>query len=84
MSTGTPTSLVERAREAVNRGDWQQAHGLLVELDTNTPLIGPDLAFFAEVAYAAGHLDVTIDAWERAYAQNMRAVSYTHLTLPTN
>ena len=27
-----------------------------------------DLPVFAEVAYAAGHLDVTIEAWERAYA----------------
>ena len=27
-----------------------------------------DLAILGEVAYAAGHLDVTIEAWERAYA----------------
>ena len=27
-----------------------------------------DLPVLAEVAYAAGHLDVTIEAWERAYA----------------
>ena len=26
-----------------------------------------DLPLLAEVAYAAGHLDVTIEAWERAY-----------------
>jgi len=32
-------------------------------------LAGPaDLPALAEVAYAAGHLDVTIEAWERAYA----------------
>ncbi|MDQ3647832.1 MAG: transcriptional regulator [Actinomycetota bacterium] len=32
-------------------------------------LAGPgDLAVLGEVAYAAGHLDVTIEAWERAYA----------------
>ena len=37
------------------------------------PLSGPDLALLAEVAYAAGRLDVTIDAWERAHAQSMRA-----------
>jgi hypothetical protein len=30
-------------------------------------LAGPgDLAVLGEVAYAAGHLDVTIEAWERA------------------
>src|SRR4051794_32276615 len=27
-----------------------------------------DLGMLGEIAYAAGHLDVTIDAWERAYA----------------
>ena len=37
-------------------------------------LAGPaDLAVLGEVAYAAGHLDVTIDAWERAYALCMAA-----------
>ena len=73
MSAATPTKLVDQAREAVGRGDWQQAHGFLVEADANSPLSGPDLTLLAEAAYAAGHLDVTIDAWERAYAQNMRA-----------
>lgn len=73
MSAATPTKLVDQAREAVGRGDWQQAHGFLVEADANSQLSGPDLTLLAEAAYAAGHLDVTIDAWERAYAQNMRA-----------
>ena len=73
MSTATPTNSVERAREAAGRGDWQQAHDFLVEADTSSSLSGPDLAFFAEVAYAAGHLDVTIDVWERAYAQSLHA-----------
>src|SRR5687768_1245604 len=32
-------------------------------------LLGPaDLPLLADVAYAAGHLDVTIEMWERAYA----------------
>ncbi len=32
-------------------------------------LVGPaDLPVLGEVAYAAGHLDVTIEAWERAHA----------------
>src|SRR3954452_942520 len=39
-----------------------------MEADANG-LGGPaDLAVLGEVAYAAGHLDVTIEAWERAYA----------------
>ena len=66
------TNCVEQAREAQGRGEWQQAHELLIEADAAAPLRGPDLALLAEVAYAAGHLDVTIATWERVYAQNMR------------
>lgn len=67
------TTLVERARDAAARGDWRQAHALFAEADAGTPLAGGDLARFADVAYAAGHLDVTIDAWERAHAESVRA-----------
>ncbi len=35
------------------------------------PLIGPDLPLLAGVAYAAGQLDVTIEAWERAHAASL-------------
>jgi tetratricopeptide (TPR) repeat protein len=61
------------ARDAVSRGDWQRAYDLLVEADERSPLSAPDLALLADMAYAAGHLDVTIAAWERAYAQGMAA-----------
>lgn len=71
MSTATASSLVEQARDAAGRGVWQQAYALFIEADASAPLAGADLATFAEVAYAAGHLDVTIDSWERAYAQNL-------------
>src|SRR5215217_7888474 len=73
MSEATQTTLVERAREAAERGEWQHAHDLLVEADACTPLRGSDLPLLAEVGYAAGRLDVTIDAWERAHAQSVRA-----------
>ncbi|CAN5362500.1 hypothetical protein BH23CHL1_BH23CHL1_23120 [soil metagenome] len=69
----TQTTFVERAREALGRGAWQQAHDLLLEADARTPLSGPDLALLADAAYAAGRLDVTIGAWERAHAQSVRA-----------
>lgn len=65
-------TLLEGAREAASRGDWQRAHDVLMEADACTPLSGPQLAFLAEVAYAAGHLDVTIEAWERAHAESVR------------
>lgn len=73
MSEATPNTLVEQAREAAERGEWQRAHDLLVEADACAPLSGPDLPLLAEVGYAAGRLDVTIDAWERAHAQSVRA-----------
>jgi tetratricopeptide (TPR) repeat protein len=66
-------TLLERARSASSRGDWQQAYELLVEADARTPLIGPDLPLLAGVAYATGHLDATIEAWERAHAASVRA-----------
>src|SRR5215210_161190 len=59
---------VQRAREAAARGDWEEAYEVLVKADADG-LAGPgDLALLGEVAYAAGHLDVTIEAWERAHA----------------
>jgi tetratricopeptide (TPR) repeat protein len=67
------SALLGRARDAVSRGEWQQAYDLLVEADARSPLSAPDLAFLADMAYAAGHLDVTIATWERAYAQSLTA-----------
>src|SRR5918997_4619211 len=72
MAEPTQTTFVEQAREALGRGEWQQAHELLIEADASTPLRGPDLALLADVAYAAGRLDVTIGTWERAHAQALR------------
>jgi tetratricopeptide (TPR) repeat protein len=73
MSNGADVTLLERARGAAAQGDWQQAHDLLTEADAGG-LIGPDdLPLFAEVAYAAGHLDVTIEVWERVHAECLHA-----------
>jgi tetratricopeptide (TPR) repeat protein len=65
-------ALLARARDAVSRGEWRQAYDLLIETDAQSPLSAPDLALLADMAYAAGHLDVTIAAWERAYGQSVR------------
>jgi hypothetical protein len=73
MDDGAGRGVVERARDAVGRGDWHQAFDLLVDADADG-LLGPaDLPMLGEVAYAAGHLDVTIEVWERAHAAGMRA-----------
>ena len=58
MSDGAGGGLVERARAAAARGDWQQAFDLLVEADADGLLATTDLPLLGEVAYAAGHLDV--------------------------
>ena len=67
------TELVEQGRNAASTGDWPRAFGLLVRADQHTRLTVDDLGLLAEVAYAAGHLDVTIEAWERAHAEAVRA-----------
>ena len=73
MSDGAGLGVVERARDAAARGDWQQAFDLLMEADADGLLAPNDLPVLGEVAYAAGHLDVTIEAWERAHAACMQA-----------
>ena len=67
------TELVEQGRAAASTGDWPRAFGLLVRADRHTRLGVDDLGLLGEVAYASGHLDVTIEAWERAHAEAVRA-----------
>jgi hypothetical protein len=68
MSDGAGVGVVERAHDAAGRRDWQEAFDLLTAADTDGLLAPTDLPVLGEVAYAAGHLDVTIEAWERAHA----------------
>jgi tetratricopeptide (TPR) repeat protein len=64
---------VERAGEAAARGEWKAAYDLLTEADADG-LLGPaELPLLGEVAYASGHLDATIEAWERAHALAVEA-----------
>jgi tetratricopeptide (TPR) repeat protein len=73
MSDGAGLGLVERAHSAAAGGGWQQAYDLLMEADADGLLAPSDLPVLGEVAYAAGYLDVTIEAWERAHAACMQA-----------
>ena len=66
-------ATLEQARDAAASGDWPAAYERLVASDETTPLAGADLALLAGVAYAAGHLDATIDAWERLYRASVQA-----------
>ena len=73
MSEGVHEVVVQRGRDAVSRGDWQDAFDLLMQADADGLMSAAELPVLAEVAYAAGHLDVTIDAWERAHARCLQA-----------
>jgi tetratricopeptide (TPR) repeat protein len=69
----TREAAIEQGRAAASRGEWQQAYRLLLEADEDETLAGDDLALLATAAYAAGDLDGTIQAWERAYTRCLRA-----------
>ncbi|HUP75303.1 MAG TPA: hypothetical protein VM282_19820 [Acidimicrobiales bacterium] len=73
MTDGMGIGIVERARDAAAQGNWHHAFDLLREEDSNGRLAPTDLPVLGEVAYAAGHLDVTIEAWERAHTACMQA-----------
>src|SRR5215218_6290967 len=73
MSDGAGEAVVQRARDAATRGDWEEAFDLFMKADADG-LAGPtDLPVLGEVAYASGHLDVTIEVWERVYAACVEA-----------
>lgn len=65
--------LLERAQLASEQGDWLRALDLFIEADSRSPLESDDLPMLAEAAYAAGRLDITIEAWERAHQGHLRA-----------
>jgi hypothetical protein len=73
MRDGAGLGLVERARDAAALNDWRQAFDLLMEADAGGLLAPTDLPMLGEVAYAAGQLKVTIEAWERAHPASMQA-----------
>ncbi|MDF3146384.1 MULTISPECIES: transcriptional regulator [unclassified Streptomyces] len=73
MSDDLSAPTLRSGLDAAAHGDWHTAYDLLTEADAHG-LAGPgDLPVLAEVAYAAGHLDVTIEAWERVHAACVRA-----------
>jgi len=64
---------ISHAQEAVAAGDWDTAYELLVTADADGGIDSSTLPLLATVAYASGHLDAAIDAWERAHAAALRA-----------
>ncbi|MDQ2942129.1 MAG: transcriptional regulator [Candidatus Dormibacteraeota bacterium] len=73
MSDVAGEVVLQRGRDAAARGDWQEAFDLLMEADADGLVGSADLPVLGEVAYAAGQLDVSIEAWERAHAVCVQA-----------
>jgi tetratricopeptide (TPR) repeat protein len=73
MSDDVGRGLVERARAAAALNDWRRALDLLIEADTGGLLAPTDLPVLGEVAYAAGQLEVAIEAWVRAHTASLQA-----------
>ena len=63
---------LDEARNASVGGNWQKAYDVLAEAG----MAGMDaegLALLADAAYACGHPETTIAAWERAYSIAMKS-----------
>lgn len=73
MDDDDGVGIVDDARGLAARGEWQAAFDLLMDADAAGALGAPDLPVLGEVAYAAGHLDVTIETWERAHSASLQA-----------
>ena len=73
MTEGVDEAALQLGRDSASRGDWQEAFDHLMKADADGLMSAAELPVLAEVAYAAGYLDVTIDAWERAYAACLQA-----------
>src|SRR5215211_3045170 len=71
MSDRAGEDVVGRAREAASRADWQAAFDLLMKADADGRAGPAELPVLGEVAYASGHLEVAIEAWERAYTASL-------------
>ncbi len=65
---GEGTAL-ERAQEAAARGAWTDAYAAYLAAREAGELGPAELAGLAQVAYAAGHLDVAVETWERLHGE---------------
>lgn len=69
MTDDNVGGIIERAHAAATRGAWEEAFDLFTQADASSLVATEDLPVFGNVAYGAGHLDATIELWERAYAE---------------
>lgn len=73
MDQITAVDLLERARAHAARGDLSAAFDAFMAADSVEPLGLLDLPVLADAAYATGHLDTTIEAWERLHTASLEA-----------
>ena len=66
-------AVVDAARDEAAHGHWNEAFDLLSRADADGQLGAEDLPALGDIAYRAGHLDVTIEAWERAHVAGLAA-----------
>lgn len=69
QAPGGSTTTLERARDAAARGAWTDAYSGYLAVREAGGLGPAESAEFAGVAYAAGHLDVAIETWERLHGE---------------
>ncbi|MDQ4027580.1 MAG: hypothetical protein M3214_05945, partial [Actinomycetota bacterium] len=63
-----PDELIEAARVALERHQWQEAYDALSKADGQGFLTGAGFELLAWAAYWTAHPDETVDALERAYS----------------
>jgi class 3 adenylate cyclase len=61
-------SLLDRAAAAIARQEWEEGYESLLALDRTGRLEPENLSSLAEVAYFAGHPEISREAWERIHA----------------
>jgi ATP/maltotriose-dependent transcriptional regulator MalT len=73
MADAADDRALDRAKAAAGAGDWKRAYALLAEAKSHRQLSPAEQGVLAETAYAAGHLDVAIETWERIYRDTLNA-----------
>jgi DNA-binding CsgD family transcriptional regulator len=68
----TSPEALHRGRSAFRAREWAEAFRQLSAADGLAPLGGNDLELLATSAFLAGHDDVSLDAWTRAYHDSCR------------
>jgi DNA-binding NarL/FixJ family response regulator len=69
----TTADATQRGRAAFQSHAWAEAYAHFSTADRLAPLGGEDLELLATSAFLAGHDDISIDSWVRAYNEWLRA-----------